>query len=214
MLSEQDIRDAILPMFPSDPEGINIDLTSVPETAEQGYWQLCEKAIKSKLSILQEQPATGKGIQHVSVFGMAPIPLLMSLGRTLGNKFPVSFYQRHRDTQSWSWKKESSVEARYRTELLRAGTIGKAVVLLLSLSGTISLEQVPAEIEKELDIFQITLEGQAPNVEFLKTPADLERFRVEFQKFLADARLKHPDLQEIYCLPAVPVAVALSLIHI
>jgi len=59
-------------------------------------------------------------VQHYSVFALAPIPILVCLGRELGNKLHIDLFQRQRD-HSWKWQEKGNI-VKYKMDLLRAGT--------------------------------------------------------------------------------------------
>src|SRR5262249_19450922 len=163
------------PRYPLDVDGIEIDLTSLPETADPSYWETGATAIGRKIAPLHEASVGGQAVEHISVFGFASIPLLVHLGRCLGNKIPASFYQRHRDTQSWCWKESSALPANYTVKKIQDGSDPAAAMLIISLSGTIPVEQLPAALRDNRDIYLLTLKDQAPNTGFLNTVNDLER---------------------------------------
>lgn len=49
-------------------------------------------------------------VRHLSVFGLAPIPLLMELGRLLSDISDVDVYERHRfPEQQWRWPEDGEV---------------------------------------------------------------------------------------------------------
>lgn len=208
-ISENDYRQAILPRYPMDKDGIEIDLTSIPETGDVSYWEICAKATRQKISAIHEASVAGQVVEHVSVFGFAPIPLLMYLGRALGNKIPASFFQRHRDTQKWSWKETAETPAEYRVEKVQEGVQSNSAIVVFSLSGTVAIERIPADLRRGQDIYLLTLKGQSPNTGFLNTADDLERFRAAYQQLLADIRAAKPQLEELHCFPAIPIPVAL-----
>ena len=209
-ISEAAYRNAILPNYPLDTDGIEIDLTSIPDSGESFNWEACKAAIKRKTQQLHESPMSGPPADHISVFGFGPIPLLMYLGRCLGNKIPATLYQRHRDTQSWSWKKESDTPARFQTEKVQTGTKLDSAIVIMSLSGTIALEQIPSILRENRDVYLMTPVGSAPNPGLMNTSDDLERFRIAYQELLAIIRAAKPQLTDIHLFPAIPITVALS----
>lgn len=208
-VSESDYRQAILPRYPLDKDGIEIDLTSIPENGDAAYWEICSKTIKHKVGSIHDTTITGEVIEHVSVFGFAPIPLLIYLGRCLGNKIPAAFFQRHRDTQKWRWKETSESPTQYAMDKIHSGHHTSSAIVLLSLSGTIDTEQIPVDLRQDRDIYVLTLSGQSPNPGFLNTAGDLEEFRVAYQQLLADIRAAKPQVQELHLFPAIPIPVAL-----
>jgi hypothetical protein len=209
-ITERDYRQAILPRYPFDKDGIEINLTTVPESGSAAYWQSCMDIIEHEVSTIHKQPVSGPAIEHVSVFGLAPIPLLMYLGRSLGNKVPAVFFQRHRDTEDWCWKESSDQPANYVVEHLQHGEDPRAVVVVMSLSGTVAVDKIHPEIRHNRDLYVVALDGQAPSTAFLNTREDLERFRHVYQRLLARIRAERAEATEVHLFPAVPSPVALT----
>jgi CBASS immunity sensor of nucleotide second messenger signals len=151
--------------------------------------------------------------RHISLFALAPIPLLMFLGSCLSNKIAVEFYQRHRTgDQPWKWKTDGE-PARYEIRQRKTGTDQTKVALIMSLSGAVNEESLPAEIDKRFSVYEIALSDQTPNVEFLRQRRDLEAFRIVYRSFLSTLMKEHPDIKELHIFPAVPAPIAIVCGH-
>lgn len=183
-----------------------IDLTQFRDTDSHEFYG----GAKRHIDIMVERALEGLGTQgnpeHLSIFALGSIPLLVYLGARLSNKVPTLFYQRHRDTQSWTWK-DGEPSARYALRTLQTGTDCSAVALFLSLSGPVNRGSIPADIDERYTIYEIALVG-TPNPEFLRTPQDLEAFRATYAEFVAMIRLKHNEAATVHLFPAVPAPVA------
>jgi hypothetical protein len=143
------------------------------------------------------------------VFGLAPIPLLVLLGSCISNKGAVEFFQCHRDRdERWTWH-EAGEPAAYVARRLRTGSNLEKVAVLLSLSGTIGSSSLPAKIDGDFSVYEITLLNQTPHTGFLRQRADLEEFRSLYRGFLAQLRRDHPALSELHFFPAVPSPIAI-----
>src|SRR5437762_11160609 len=111
---------------------------------------------------------------HISLFALAPIPLLVYLGSKLSNKVPVDVFQRDRDTEDWVWK-DSGIPAEYRFDKIREGRGHGRVALILSLSGKIKPEALPSGIDEQFTIYELTLANMEPNPTYLRQRDDLTR---------------------------------------
>lgn len=203
------IEEAIFPRYPADSEGIEIDLTSLHAQQKDAYWSLAAAEITGKLKDLHTEGLSKTPIDHVSVFALAPMPLLVHLGHTLSNKIPADLYQRHRDTENWIWKQDGD-PLFYEIRRLKEGTDPKRVGVMLSLSGTISLKSLPEEVLRDCSLYEVTLKGAAPNATFLRRKEDLERFRGTYHELLGMIRQDHPESSEILLFPVVPAPVAVT----
>ena len=154
--------------------------------------------------------ATGTDIhdtRHISLFALAPIPLLVWLGRELGNKVAVDVYQRHRDTEDWAWK-EGGQPVEYRVNKLRGGSEPMRVALILSLSGRVHLEALPKVIDGRFTVYELTVDGTEPAPTYLRLRVDLERFKVAYQGLLRQIAKDHGHIEELHLFPAVPAPIA------
>jgi hypothetical protein len=97
-ISEGEIQEAIAPHYP-DGEEVVIDLTTIPDGEDASFWGSATRAIQQNAQRLYTPRLNAKTTHHISLFALAPIPLLTYLGSQLSNKIPVDLYQRHRDTE-------------------------------------------------------------------------------------------------------------------
>ena len=146
--------------------------------------------------------------QHISLFALAPIPLLVYLGSQLSNKIPVQLYQRHRDTEDWVWKRAGD-RVEYRFHLRQEGSDRRKVALLLALSGAIDLETIPEDIRRDGFLYEITLAEGVPRPEFLRLERDLQRFREVYEMARRTIARDHGSIPELHLFAAVPAPVAI-----
>jgi len=176
----------------------------------QGFWGPAADHIKRRLESLHASLNNGNGPDHLSVFALAPIPLLVVLGRHLSSTIRTDLFQYHRsvsgsvDAGDWRWR-EDGPGVQYVTTRLRDGHTDK-VALVLSLSGAINIAALP-----DLDghtVYEMTLVGRPPGTDFLQRAQDLEAFCAEYRRFLAEMQAQHPRAAELRLFPAVPAPVA------
>jgi len=209
-ISRGEVLDAIAPRYPTkDSDWRYSDLGQVDVEAADA-WGAGAAAIKSTLDSLQNSANNGAGVDHVSVFALAPIPLLVFLGRHLSSKVTVDLYQRHRATvdgggENWKWK-SSGPDADYVTTVVQTGTDKTKVALVLSLSGKVDTSQLPG-IDARFYVYEMTLAGRAPGTDFLRRRKDLDAFCVAYRDFLARLHAEH-GTDEVALFPAVPAPIA------
>lgn len=69
----------------------------------RGFWDAAQQSIEDTIGLVRQAVASGD-VEHISVFGIAPIPLLVFLGWHLDDKTPARIFQKHRDQfVGWSW---------------------------------------------------------------------------------------------------------------
>ena len=200
------VAEAVLPRYPTDRRGYVIDLTEFNERDPGYYEQACAK-IEREVERIYAPGLDVEKTQHISVFALAPIPLLVLLGSKLSNKVPVDLFQRHRDSETWTWKAERP-RVKYEFRCRQAGASPDKVALVLPLSGTIDPEQLPGAITKDFFVYELALISATPNPMFLRTRGDLEAFRVAYQMALREVEANHDGLDELHFFAAVPAPVA------
>ncbi|CRX38202.1 HNH endonuclease [Estrella lausannensis] len=203
------IRQAMYPYYPVSSKCTQIDLTSLKGQKETpNFLSLAKTQIKRAVDSLFDVGGEAEKCMHLSVFGIGPMIQLMILGSTLSNKVPACFYQRHRDTEDWTWKNEGQ-PAKYKLSKIQTGDVKDLVALILSLSGTIPIANLPTLYKENASIYEIKLDEQIPNPMFLRQYADLEAFRsiyIETLRVIADA---HGLQKTISVFPAVPAPIAI-----
>ena len=202
------VYEAISPRYPIDKRGHIIDLTGLGDENTNAYYELAAKKIRQEVEALYRPGMSVDSTRHISLFALAPIPVLVFLGTCLSNKIAVDFFQRHRDQDHpWKWLAEGE-PAQFTSRKLQGGSNPTRVALVLSLSGVIAREQLPMVIDGSYSVYEITLAGRSPGVDFLRQRRDLEAFRFTYRRFLADVHAGHGGLEELHVFPAVPAPIA------
>jgi hypothetical protein len=196
----------VAPLYPEDPHGLLIDLTNL-DGQDGAFYETAKRTIQRKLERLYEPGMEVEQTRHISLFALAPIPLLVFLGTQLSNKVTVEPYQRHRDTEDWVWKTDGE-PAEYKFHKRRAGTDAACVAFLLSLSGPTHLSDLPAEINKRFSVYEITLAKGTPRPGYLRLREDLARFKDVYEEARSSIRRDHAGVNAVHLFPAVPAPVA------
>lgn len=192
--------------YPREATTFEIDLTDHPNGDTPAFIEYGKELIRATVQEVYKKDIGGGAVEHLSVFAIGPIPLLVYLGSQLSNKVPTTLYQRHRDVEDWAWKDEPGA-CRYSTELLREGTDTKSVALILSLSGKITVDQLPVEISDSFYIYEITVEGVDPSPTIFRCLSDLQAFQETYHSFLSLVRKQH-SADTVHLFPAIPAPVA------
>ena len=204
-ISDIEIMDAVFPGYPDFRDKLLINLSPLPDTPDQFFWESGQKKVDAELYRLANLAERDGGDLKLSIFGLAPIPLLMYLGSKLSDKGAIELYQRHREPETWTWKSGAGV-ASYKSGQLSSGS--GEVAMLLNLSGTNPIELVFTTIGPDATVYELTLTSDAPSPGFLDTRGDLIRFRSEYERLLARIRAEHPQTDRLHVFPAVPAPVA------
>ncbi len=205
-ISRADMEAAVAPRY-LGRDVVECNLTALRDQVGCDYWQVSQDAIQRAAAGLYTGTFDGGPARHVSVFALAPIPLLVFLGTQLSSKVPTSMFQRHRDSEDWKWKTRGEAVS-FQMRQLRKGTQTDRLALLLSLSGPIEATDLPAEIDARYTITEIAPASQRPSPNVLRLEATFHAFRTEFMATVRQLVARHQGLRAIDLFPAVPAPVA------
>lgn len=207
-ISLDKVIDAIFPRYPRNRKGITIDLTNF-DPDNDGSLDALTKRISNKVKQSLEDGLAEDRPTHLSVFGLATIPLLVYLGKCLGNKTPSDLFQQQRSTQSWKWQEEP-VESNFSYKLIEnEAPNSKKIAFILSLSGKIDHSEINPLIGDGFSIYEITVDG--PNRDFLISKERLNKFRRFYIELLSKIRQIHGQDCEIHIFPAIPAPIAIAI---
>ncbi len=204
------VHQAILPRYPSDENALVINLSDVAVREDAAhFWGFMAETISSRFNELLAEGIKKGRIKHISVFGLAPIPLLMHLGTLIGNKVPADFYQFHRQSQNWTWQDEDSeVDGLFTVLKPESSKSIRDVALVLSISGKVDEEKVQAAMNKDFVTYEII--AADPGFHFLKSKERLWQFGSIYRNVLAEIRTEYGHDSTIHVFPAVPAPVAIE----
>lgn len=201
------MQAAVAPYYITPRDVVEIDLTAL-EDGSEAFFEAGTGTIAQLIRERYHRTHPTK-VRHVSVFALAPIPLLVVLGAHLSDKVPTVLYQRHRDTEDWRWKDEG-VNAEYTTQRIQEGTDPTRVALVMSLSGRIKRDDLPNHIDEQYFIYEMTLVGQEPNPMFLSRREDLLAFQRDYELLRRQLSTDHSPLAQLEVFPSVPAPVAVA----
>jgi hypothetical protein len=139
-------------------------------------------------------------IRHLSVFSLAPQPLLIHLGTLLGDIIPCDVYQRHREPQTWAWPSGTTIPG-YLIREPQSKT-GKPA-LVLSLSATIDLKRVTSVLGEDASIWTITVD--APHNDLMKSREQLADLRAVLRRVFDRIKFAQGQSAVLHIFPAAPV---------
>ena len=206
-------RNAMFPKFPTDEKGIRIAENNFDGHNNAEAWHVFAGKIQRKIKWYFEEGIDEEKIRHLSVFAIGPMPLLMFLGKCIGDTVSADLYQAHRNiddtNHTWSWPKdERETEMSYIVNPVHINESSLNVAIVLSLSGKIRSERYDHLFSEDFSVYEITIEEPSPH--FLKSRKQLEGFSREYRKLLNNVQATHGDSCKISIIPAVPVSIAVE----
>lgn len=146
-------------------------------------------------------------ISHLSVFGLAPQPLLILIGALLGDIVPTDVYQRHREPKAtWNWPPPQTSPA---FEVKRPTNVTGRPALVVALSGTVTPDRVRAVLGDEASIWVVTV--PRPHNDIVKSRQQLSEFRALLRPLLDEIKAIHGQTTPLHVFPVAPVAANIEL---
>lgn len=174
------------------------------EDTESWVWKEGMKKIRTKLAALRDT-----SYDTVSVFAMAPVPLLVFLGSELDDKGDIRVFPRFRGAQDLAccWRNDRGPEASFGVGSTSRDSTVTDVLLTISVSGAVDPNAAPAEIAA---LPCVTLVADKLGPDAIETKADLAAFSIAWRSALARVEVDYPSCERIHLLAAVPVVAAVA----
>jgi hypothetical protein len=201
------VRLAMLPeRYPSEGPSMGIGITGNTATdREDSFWSIEPDNLERQFQKIIAERIVAREIEHLSVFALGPMPLLVELGRLLGDITPADVYQLHREPAGWRWGKDGP-----RISFLRSKPteIKNVVALKLAISATISDDRISAVLGSDVSIWSLT--AQNPHNDIMRYPEDLAEYRKLLRALFDEIKAAHGEDAIINVFPAIPVSCAVE----
>ena len=200
----EEIAFAMLPdRYPAEGrQTLDIELLGSSRTDdEQEYWSIELENLRRQFSRKVAARLERRELHHLSVFALAPQPLLIELGRLIGDITPTAVHQRHREPVGWRWAEDA---APLRIESARREGTGEVIALVAAVSATVGLDRVDAVLGTDADVW--ALQAVDARNDIMRRADDLLAFRRLVRRTFDQIKALHPRAREIHVFPAMPVS--------
>ena len=192
VISYESVREFLLPSYyPAQSQAIDLSLSNSPQRdRNSSFWQTELENLETQFNE-QLRPKFRKGeISHLSIFALAPIPLLIKLGTLINDIQNAEIHQPVRGPNTWNLNSDSSDFQYHINENLQSPEF---VALAISFSGTIDNQRIIRVLGEGCSIYTLTIEE--PFNDFLKSKKQL------LYMYFRQCRLLQPlNLAEFGCL--------------
>ena len=175
----------------------------------RGFWEAGQQRIDDTMRLARQAIDSGD-VEHLCVFAIAPIPLLVYLGWHLDDKTPTRIFQKHRDQfVGWSWAGQSE-PVDFDVVLAEPDPEAADVVLICSVSSDVRVDRLPAGIR---DAPQVRLQpaGEAPSPTLVSHEETLVRFAVQWRAATSAAEARYPNAGRWHLVASSPVSVSIAM---
>lgn len=205
------MTDAATAMFPSrypaSAAPISLGTWDSPTNdRNEEFWRTEAASLRNHFERRVRDPLARGEIEHLSVFALAPQPLLVLLGTFLGDITPANVFQRHREPPSWSWP---AAEITPDFLLNEPATTHGPPALVLALSATITRDRIENVLGPTASVWEVTVEH--PHNEMTKSREQLGRFRAAIRTQLDRIKAAHGQTTPVHIFPAASAAMAVEL---
>ncbi|AXH00611.1 SAVED domain-containing protein [Deinococcus wulumuqiensis] len=205
-------RKAIKPRWPANDGETLIDLNDLAiGEGRAAYWEVATEKIKAEAKQLLRRPAGQQPPQHLSIFALAPIPLLVLLGAEV-NRVDVDLFQKHRgkSADTWCWDEgepdaDDDLKVFVPAEL--PGEIEDAAIIV-SMTSIVDRKAVASAIGHPHHAFEI--KARKPGPTFLKYRSQLTSFSNELYTILTTIRDDFRRVKRLHLILACPAPIAVE----
>lgn len=192
----------------ADRRPIDIQMRDIAtKDSDPDYYPTVLKLLRSKYDREIRGRFEEGELEHLAIFGFAPMPILMELGRLLSDLSAVTVYGKHREPKpGWAWPNDRPPLG---FSMVRGGARSKKVALKLSVSAEITDERVISTYDDQnVAIWEIRSDRFGTSE--LRNQSDLSEFRKVVGKTFDAIKDQHGIDVELSVFPAVPAACAIE----
>lgn len=204
-----EVNDAVISdkRYPHKKTPFLIDLTGDRGTGDTQFYEEKSKQITTQVQGFLDHFNQSENKPHISIFALALMPLLVHLGKTVGDKYSIQLYQHHRNPSSWVWEDSPS----YNEYIINRPTSvadDKNVYLKIALSDFIGEDKLKSIKNINSNVYEITISN--PTTGFLVNRDQLTKFVAIYRQVLNEIEYVHGKDCIIHLLMAAPCPIAIQ----
>lgn len=197
-----DTRQAVLPdMQPIREYCMSINISSIYPGTEGRHWNDLNAQLEYKYKIELQNILT-QSEHTISLFPLAPMPLLIKLGALIGDKCNLSVFQKYRAPDTWKWQ-SLEITNEYTLEKYE-NEMGESIALNISLTDDINNDRIRAVTNPKV-IYKI--KATRLGVDSIRSAADLSAFWHIYQRVCDEVTNNH-NKQQLDVFLAAPASAA------
>ncbi len=174
----------------------------------RGFWEAGQQSIDDTMAQVRQAVENGD-VEHISVFAIAPVPLLVYLGWHLDDKTPTELFQKHRNQFiGWSWTDRSN-PIDFEVVATEEDSSAEDVVLVCALTSEVSRVAFPDGLENAPVIEVRPIEEQ-PGPGLLSHQQSLANFADRWRAALATAEGRFPQAKRWHLIASAPVTASVE----
>ena len=173
---------------------------------ELAYWAFHRENLGRQFATKVRGRIESREVRHLSVFGLAPQPLLIELGRLLGDIVATDVRQLHREPKGWRWA-EDGAPLEFIVHEPQAATNGQ-IALKLAVSAPVNEARIRDVLGADAEIWSLSI--PEPGNDVVRRPEDLAAFRKVMRGVYRDIKVRYGEGKMINVFPVLPVSLAVE----
>lgn len=195
---------AIIPdHYPTRKKPISLSPSLELYDNEDDFWSVMSTDLERRFNLNKDSIADS----HISLFAIAPQPLLFKLGTLLNRNYNVDVRQSQNDISDWKW---GSNDQNIEIDLVESNksAIDKDVVLLVEITAGIADDEVIAACGNK-KILRVKVRHYNPKC--IKSTFDLKKIVDCYREALNKIRSEQPPNTNIHLIPIAPASVSIEM---
>jgi hypothetical protein len=207
-LNYMDAAAALFPQrYPAAERAIELSVhNSAVGDRDEAFWENEAFELRRKFDRQVRARVSEGDIRHLSVFAIAPQPLLILLGSLLGDIVPADVYQRHREPTTWKWHAEVETPS-FRIQ--RPSSVTGKPALVFEVSATVTEDRVRQVLGESASIWSIGV--PSPHNDVVKSNRQKGEFRTIVRTVFDQIKAVHGQTEVLHIFPAMPISLAVEL---
>jgi hypothetical protein len=205
-----DFNEAAAAMFPNRypaeaaPITLGITDSSLQDKSPE-FWRSEARQLATRFEQRVRERVSQREIDHLSVFALAPQPLLVLLGTLLGDIVPADVYQRHREPTTWSWP---TAAAPLTFEVREPESFDGPPALVLALSATVTPDRIQSVLGAQACVWNVSV--PRPENDLIKSREHLSQLRRVLRGLFDRIKAVHGQTTTLHVFPVASVSAAVE----
>lgn len=202
-ISEYVAKSTIIPEhYPARDLSINFSPDLKLFDSDENYWQTMLQHLERKWSEYESIVRD----KHISLFAIAPQPLLFKLGTLLNRGYNVSVRQAQENIEDWKWRSNEKTISP-RMEIVSNVREVNEVIITFEITAKLSIEEIREEFGNG-QIYRILV--NEPNAKSIKSEYDLQTIIALYRDCLSEIREKFGKEVIVKLVPIAPASISIE----
>jgi len=207
VIDYQDAANTMLTdYYPASHRMVELGIENYPKEDDQNeYWQVLESTLTENFQTKVFPLLKSGEVNHFSVFGLAPQPLLIRLGVLLSDIKHVRVHTNIREPQTW---KHPEDEDPLDFVIIEPEDKTGVPVLNISITADINESRIQSVLEEHASIWKLTV--PTPGKDLVRSDATLQNFRKRVREIFERIKKAHGEDETLRVFPAMPNSTAIE----